>query len=45
MRELTCEICLCNHTEKNPVTIINEEMVCAECLRDLAQIEEEETYE
>ena len=39
---LVCWICGSVSTCDNPVTIVNEEKICDECMHELAQIEEEE---
>ena len=30
--ELSCWRCLCSSTDENPVTIVNEEMICLSCM-------------
>jgi hypothetical protein len=34
--ELICDICLCVSTEENPVTIVNGEQICEECMEEAA---------
>ena len=43
MTEVTmcCWICCHTGSEENSVVIVNDEMICEECMRELAQIEEE----
>ena len=33
-RELVCWTCMCINSKKNPITIVNEEMICLECMSD-----------
>ena len=38
---MTCWVCCVTSTSDNPVTIVNQENVCRECLYELAVIEGE----
>ena len=42
-KPLSCWICCCTSESDNQVNIVNEEQICDECMRELAEIEEEQS--